>query len=41
MDILNILGTFVLMYLLVIIPIKWIKYGKEKHKENSKKEGDR
>lgn len=35
MDILNILGTFVLMCLLVVIPIKWINYGKEKDKENN------
>lgn len=40
MDILNILGTFVLMCLLVVIPIKWIKYGKEKYKENNKKENN-
>ena len=40
MGILNIIGTFVLICLVVVIPIKWIKYGKEKHKENYKKEGD-
>lgn len=34
MDILNILGTFVLVCLLVVIPIKWINYGKNKYKKD-------
>lgn len=33
MDILNIIGTFVLICLLVVIPTKWINYGKKKYEE--------
>lgn len=41
MDILNILGTFVLVCLLVVIPIKWINYGKKKYKEREKETDNR
>lgn len=36
MDILNILGTFVLTCLLIVIPIKWINHGNKKLKEKDK-----
>lgn len=37
MDILNILGTFVLTCLLIVIPIKWINHGNKNSKKKTKK----
>lgn len=38
MDLLNIIGTFVAMWLLVVLSIKWVSYGKKKYKERHEDE---
>lgn len=38
MDLLNIIATFVAMWLLVVLSIKWVNYGKKKYEERHKDE---
>lgn len=38
MDLLNIIGTFVAMWLLVVLSIKWVNYGKKKYEERHENE---